>query len=169
MEVELKLRILTQGTFAKILKLFHSLPTASYKQTLIQTNVFIDSNLKELAKQRINFRLRSSTVQHLNGTIQAGTDHVAESVTKSYLTMKGKDGGDSRKHINNGILRVAELEQEIPNSELQEMIANPSVITKYQGYELVKELLDSTQGREFEIVGKFTNRMERTDTRMRRN
>ena len=143
MEIELKIRIFDNESFTQVLDLFHSLPSSKYIKTITQTNVFIDSTKKELNAQRINFRLRNSLEQ-------------PRMLEKSYITIKGKNSG-TKKHINDGILCVEELEQEITNEDLARMILEPNTIPNYD-YELVKELTESTTIKEYEVVGKFMNK-----------
>jgi uncharacterized protein YjbK len=134
MEVEVKIR-LNEHSYHQTLSLFKRLD-AKLIRIDSQKNTFIDT-CQELNSRKVTFRLRKS-----------------ESVlqTSCYITIKGLVS----KNLENGIMKVSELETEINVEDYLKIIENPFLILDFDKYELIKTLKAETISRKFSISGEFS-------------
>lgn len=126
MEIEVKLR-LSKSSFDRLKPLLHK--ESEHKGIRSQTNYFFDNPSKTLTSTRTVFRIRKSLNQPPNPT-QASVDTITYT-----STVKGK------ALLVDGICRVEESEDVIPNAIAEAIITQKSLIDSYRMYFIVNMIL----------------------------
>ncbi|KAJ3301106.1 hypothetical protein HDV03_001336 [Kappamyces sp. JEL0829] len=129
MEIEVKFR-LDAAAFHQAQALLATLENCQRIRVDKQENFFLDSVNGELEAKRVNFRLR-----HVESAL------ADRNTQESFITIKGL--GDQGGHITDGISRIKELEEAIPNQVFAALTASPNLVKdpQYASIELIGVLL----------------------------